>query len=104
MPAQWLMLAEFMMQGACDCELQRGAESNANPITAVAAAPHMLLIGRSTGEVNCYTLPDLVSAGKRVWPSTCARCMSWVLDSQLKASAELTSHTQRSAKVLHGPC
>ena len=47
--------------------LQRGGEGTSNPITAVAAAPHMLLIGRSSGEVRCYTLPDLVSAGRPVF-------------------------------------
>ena len=47
--------------------LQRGGEGSSNPITAIAAAPHMLLIGRSSGEVHCYTLPDLVSAGKHVF-------------------------------------
>ena len=64
----------------------------------------MLLIGRSTGEVNCYTLPDLVPAGERDWPSTCAWCMSWSLDSQLKVSAELTPHTLTSAEILRLPC
>ena len=47
--------------------LQRGAEGaegTHNPITALAAASHMLLVGRSSGEVQCYTLPDLVAAGK----------------------------------------
>lgn len=46
--------------------LQRGVESfqgNKDPITAVAAAPHMLLIGRSSGDVFVYTLPELVPAG-----------------------------------------
>lgn len=104
MPVQWLFLAQPTMLNACDCGLQRGGESDANPITAVAAAPHMLLIGRSTGEVNCYTLPDLVPAGERVWPSTCAWCMTWSLDSQLKAGAELTPHILRSAKVSQVSC
>ena len=44
--------------------LQRGGEGTS---TAIAAAPHMLLIGRSSGEVYCYTLPDLVSAGTHVF-------------------------------------
>ena len=87
------MLAELTMQGPYDFVLQRGGEGNSNPITAVAAAPHMLLIGRSTGEVYCYTLPDLVSAGEPV--SICAWCMSWSLDSQLKSSARLTLYTMR---------
>ena len=46
--------------------LQRGVESfqgSKDPITAVTAAPHMLLIGRSSGDVVVYTLPDLVPAG-----------------------------------------
>ena len=46
--------------------LQRGAngfQGTQDPITAVTAAAHMLLIGRSSGDILCYTLPDLVSAG-----------------------------------------
>lgn len=41
-----------------------GFSGSRDPITAVAAAPHMLLIGRTSGEVLVYTLPDLVPAGK----------------------------------------
>lgn len=66
--------------------LQRGAEGvegTHNPITALAAASHMLLVGRSSGEVQCYTLPDLVAAGKHTLhvysPSslhlTCCSCL-----------------------------
>lgn len=46
--------------------LQRGVESfqgSKDPITAVTAAPHMLLIGRSSGDFVVYTLPDLVPVG-----------------------------------------
>lgn len=46
--------------------LQKGVESfqgSKDPITAVTAAPHMLLIGRSSGDVIVYTLPDLVPVG-----------------------------------------
>ena len=46
--------------------LQRGMEGfsgSRDPITAVTAVPHMLLIGRTSGEVLVYTLPDLVPAG-----------------------------------------
>ena len=46
--------------------LQRGMEGfsgSRDPITAVTAAPHMLLIGRTSGEVLVYTLPDLMPAG-----------------------------------------
>ena len=38
-------------------------QGSKDPITAVTAAPHMLLIGRSSGDVVVYTLPDLVPAG-----------------------------------------
>lgn len=52
--------------------VQRGVEGlqgGRDPITAVAAAPHMLLIGRASGEVLVYTLPDLVPAGNATLPS-----------------------------------
>lgn len=51
--------------------VQRGVEGlqgGRDPITAVAAAPHMLLIGRTSGEVLVYTLPDLVPAGNAMLP------------------------------------
>ena len=40
-----------------------GFSGGRDPITAVTAAPHMLLIGRTSGEVLVYTLPELVPAG-----------------------------------------
>lgn len=55
----------------CVDVLQRGVngfQGTQDPITAVTAAPHMLLIGRSSGDVLCYTLPDLVSAGSHAHP------------------------------------
>ncbi|KAL0027242.1 hypothetical protein WJX77_006308 [Trebouxia sp. C0004] len=56
--------ATFKMDAAAATLSPRGSEGTSNPITAIAAVPHMLLVGRSSGEVHCYTLPDLVPAGK----------------------------------------
>ena len=44
----------------------QGSGAVRDPITAVAAAPHMLLVGRSSGLVHCYSLPDLTLAGEAV--------------------------------------
>ena len=40
-----------------------GFQGSRDPITAVTAALHMLLIGRASGEILVFTLPDLVPAG-----------------------------------------
>ena len=34
-----------------------------DPITAVAAAPHFLLLGRKSGAVMAYSLPDVALRG-----------------------------------------
>lgn len=57
--------------------MQRGVDASPgtkDPITAVTAAPHMLLIGRSSGEVLCYTLPDLVPAGNGTFSVNASLC------------------------------
>ena len=51
------------------CMVQRGiiaAHSTQDSITAVAAASHLLLVGRSSGDVVSYTLPDLAPAGNTI--------------------------------------
>ena len=59
----------------------QGAGAVRDPITAVAAAPHMLLVGRSSGLVHCYSLPDLNLAGEAL--TDCSICGQVTLTSKL---------------------
>ena len=59
----------------------QGSGAVRDPITAVAAAPHMLLVGRSSGLVQCYSLPDLTLAGEAL--TDCSICGQVTLNGQL---------------------
>ncbi|KAL3151657.1 hypothetical protein ABBQ38_012645 [Trebouxia sp. C0009 RCD-2024] len=55
--------ATFRIDAALSPKGVESFQGSKDPITAVTAAPHMLLIGRSSGDVIVYTLPDLVPVG-----------------------------------------
>ena len=66
--------------------MQRGfgmSQAGHDHVTAITAAPHLLLVGHSSGQVLTYNLPDLTPAGQPQPKAACDLLDMYMLPLQL---------------------